>query len=628
MSSEPAPDFFLKQKMIADQQATIADLGDAVLQLQQQLAVHKDNRCLIDSNRVLTALEQINRIIRRSDDLDSMLQELLNACLSIFECDRSWLAYPCDPETITWQMRHECCHPEIPETQDCAVDIPLLPEMADLFRSALINDSALRFDAKSGREPPAEMTKNFAVRSQIVIAIKPRTGKPWLLGLHQCSFPRIWQREEVRLFQTIANHLGDAISSLLSLQELDKSENQLRSLLSSTINAMPSALISIDPQRQITQWNLEAEKLLGIQAELALHQPLETTCPALKPFRNLIDRALQTSAVESQQRVSFDSKAKQTQVDITIFPLGSRQLTGAVIRIDDISERVRLEEVIIQNEKMMSVGNLAAGIAHELNNPLAGIMQSLQLMRTRFSDRLQKNVQVANACGTDIVAIQRYLQKRGISPLIDSAIDSGQRAADIVLNMLSFSRKNERDDQHNDLREILDKAVELAASNYNLKLQYDFRKILLVREFDDDLPTIACNRGQIQQVFLNLLNNGAQAMTERLRLWEQQLGELPPEMEKACFTLRLNKDEDMLRCEIVDNGCGMDKKTRMQIFEPFFTTKQSGTGLGLAICYFIVTENHLGRMSVDSAPGIGSRFSVELPLQQTHDNLDVASWNM
>ena len=296
-------------------------------------------------------------------------------------------------------------------------------------------------------------------------------------------------------------------------------------------------------------------------------------------------------------------------VETTKVPLinESDEVYGVLGVYEDITERKRAEELIIQTEKMLSVGGLAAGMAHEINNPLAGIVQNVQLIRSRLSQDLKKNRDAATACGIDLAALTTYLNERDIYDSIESIREAGQRAARIVNNMLSFSRKGDTHREFWDLRTLLDKTLELAASDYDLKKNYDFRRIEIERQYDPEIPLVLCEPSKIQQVFLNLLKNGAQAMALR--------------DNASRFVLRMGLDEDMVRIEIKDNGPGMAETVRKRVFEPFFTTKEVnvGTGLGLSVSYFIITEDHGGALEVESTPGAGTVFTIRLPRGEDHD---------
>jgi signal transduction histidine kinase len=155
--------------------------------------------------------------------------------------------------------------------------------------------------------------------------------------------------------------------------------------------------------------------------------------------------------------------------------------------------------------------------------------------------------------------------------------------------------------------ELIDKTLELAATDYDLKKQYDFKRILIEKDYAADVPAIPCEGAKIQQVLLNVFGNGAQAMQEA-------------ETESPRFSIRTRFDQtrQMVRVEIEDNGPGMDEGTRRRVFEPFFTTKPvgTGTGLGLSVSYFIITQNHGGAMEVLSRPGTGTTFVIQLPLKR------------
>ena len=240
---------------------------------------------------------------------------------------------------------------------------------------------------------------------------------------------------------------------------------------------------------------------------------------------------------------------------------------GAVVRLagalTDITERRIMQEAMVQSEKMMSVGGLAAGMAHEINNPLSGILQGVQVLQRRLGDGLAANVEAAQRVGCPFEAITAYMQDRGILAGLENIRESGMRAAQVVKSMLEFSRRSESHNSPADLNLLLDKSVELCATDYDLKKMYDFRKIHIEREYAPDLPEVPCSKTQIQQVLMNLLRNAAHALR----------GSPAPRI-----TLRSMREAGSVRIEVEDNGPGMDEVTRRKIFEPFFTTKPVGEG--------------------------------------------------
>ncbi len=270
-------------------------------------------------------------------------------------------------------------------------------------------------------------------------------------------------------------------------------------------------------------------------------------------------------------------------------------------------EKARLERMMVQSEKMVSLGGLAAGMAHEINNPLAGILQNAQVIENRLKAKLPANIKAADETGIDLEKLGTYLEHRNVYKMLSSIMAAGKRAAGIVSNMLSFSRKSGSDFQDEDIAALLDKTLELAESDYNLKTKFDFKKISVTKAYDSVVPKAHCKSSEIQQVFFNILSNGAQAMMAGE-------GTLAPE-----FSLKITGSRsgsaDMVCIEIRDNGPGMEKEVLQRIFDPFFTTKAvgEGTGLGLSVSYFIITESHKGSIEVDSNPGKGTCFIIKLP---------------
>lgn len=401
------------------------------------------------------------------------------------------------------------------------------------------------------------------------------------------------------------------IGTIQDITERKLAEDELRhlrNLLSNIVNSMPSILVGVDKQGKVIQWNLKAEQISGVKAENAKGKPLESILPQLKNEMEKIFRAIKSRQVQEKTKVVWKENGETRYEDITIYPLVTNGVNGAVIRVDDITERVRLEEIMIQSEKMLSVGGLAAGMAHEINNPLAGMMQNISVVINRLSKDLPPNRAAAEEVGISLESITKYIEKREILRILQNVNESGRRAAKIVRNMLSFARMSESRYSYCDLAELMDQTLELANSDYDLKKKYDFRKIDIVKEYAADLPEIACEGSKLQQVFLNILKNGAEAMALSRK----------EEKEKSRFIIRIQPDGDMVRIELEDNGPGMTVDEKKRIFEPFFTTKPVGigTGLGLSVSYFIITENHGGTMTVRSASGEGTVFVIRIPIRR------------
>jgi len=274
--------------------------------------------------------------------------------------------------------------------------------------------------------------------------------------------------------------------------------------------------------------------------------------------------------------------------------------------IHDITEERKMQEVLIQSEKMMSLGSLAAGIAHEINNPLGIVHQAVQHLLMRIDPTHEKNKKMAADLGLDMNLLQQYLQARKVGLYLEDIQAAAQRASGIIRNMLNFSRRSESKRQICDLPQILEQSIFLASSDYDLKKSFDFKNIEIVLDVDDNLPRCSCTETEIEQVILNLLRNAAQAMAMAT----------PPTVNPR-IDIRLRVVDAGVRIEVADNGPGMDEKIQRKVLEPFFTTKPPGigTGLGLSVSYFIITKGHGGRMWLSSAPGKGATFFIELPAE-------------
>jgi signal transduction histidine kinase len=368
---------------------------------------------------------------------------------------------------------------------------------------------------------------------------------------------------------------------------------------------MPSAVIGLDRRNVITNWNQGAEHLSGTSAGSALGKPLHEVFPWLAGQVDNKDKIPCGATPLRLERCAFPEGNEIRFVDILAYPLVANGVEGAVVRVDDVTRRVELEAIMIQTEKISSMGCLAGGMAHEINNPLAGILQSIQNIQRRMSPGLEANIRAAEAVGTTLEAVVSYLQNREIPKFLDSIKQSGERAAKIVKNMLGFIRKSNSAHMPVHLPELVDRVIEIAATDYNLKKKYDFRRIEIIREYDPIMPPVCCSPSDIEQVAYNLLANAAQAM-----------GSVDSPTEPPRLTLRIYQEGLFGVFEVEDNGPGMDEDVRKRVFEPLFTTKEpgEGTGLGLAVSYFIVVNSYGGSIQVESEKGKGSRFIIRLPL--------------
>jgi PAS domain S-box-containing protein len=387
-------------------------------------------------------------------------------------------------------------------------------------------------------------------------------------------------------------------------KQAEKDKNKAQTYLQSIIDSMPSVLVGVNLQGNVTQWNNEAAKVTGFEPHEAYGRQLQEVYPTLAPENSVITKAIEEQQIEKLESMDFtDAEGGRRYADIMIYPLSMQDYKGAVIRIDDVTDRVMMEDRIVQTEKMTSVVGLVEGMAHEINNPLGGIIQGAQNVLRRLSPELDKNIEVADECGLELEKVQEYMEKRQVPKFLEGIRSSGKRASDIISYMLQFSQIHEAPKEKRNLAKLIDNVLEMITTDGEYREEYNFDKIEIVKQYDPDLPDIPCTVSEIEQVMRNLLQNAGQAIADQVS-------------PQIIVRIQFERENNMALVEVQDNGIGMDETVQRRIFEPFFTTKPpgEGTGLGLAVSYFIITVAHQGTMDVQSTTGEGSTFSFRLPM--------------
>lgn len=374
----------------------------------------------------------------------------------------------------------------------------------------------------------------------------------------------------------------------------------IRNFLTNIINSSPSGIIATDKNFLIKSINQSLFSILGFPLKECQNQFLFDAIPELNAHQNLIYSAIDNKEIGTKDHFVSVVNDEKRYMNMIVYPLADEE--GCVIRIDDITEATRINEMLVQSEKMLSLGNMAAGIAHEINNPLAGILQNAQVLKRRLDLTIPQNLSVAERVEVDPQALEQYLQVRKIETMVEGIESSCKRAAVIVNDLLSFSRKSHSKAEYADIPSIIDKTLELVAKDYDLKTNYDFKKIQIHKSYEESLPQIWGEPSKLQQVFVNVLTNGAHAMHHYT--------------DKPKFNIRIYTQNKNIKIEIEDNGPGMSEEDSSRIFNPFFTTKPVGigTGLGLSVSYFIVVNEHKGSLSAEPAPNGGAMFVITLPM--------------
>ncbi len=437
-------------------------------------------------------------------------------------------------------------------------------------------------------------------------------GAAMLQGAHRKKDGTVFPVEvQTTVFQENGNLLVLGVARDISARiEVEEKLRQSEKTFIQLFQSSPEAILLVQTESErIREVNEACVRLFGHAREDLLGKTaLEAGLYARQSDRDTILDALRRGGEVKDYELQMrhrDGRILDCVLSSQVLDIGGER--HHLASCHDITEQKKIQEMLIQSEKMISVGGIATGIAHEINNPLGIIMQAAENLTLRTRSDFPKNREAAEAVGLDLALMDRYMKARKLDVFIQDIREAGVRAAFIVRNMLDFSRRGESRRTMCRVRDIAEKALNLARSDYDLKKRYDFRNIRVDIAEEPDVPAVFCSETEMEQVFLNLFRNAAQAIASA----PSPGGE--PRVEVRISAPR----QGWVRVEVEDNGPGIPPEALRRIFEPFFTTKKpgEGTGLGLAVSYFIVTSGHRGR--IHAAPGStgGACITVELPVQ-------------
>ncbi len=389
---------------------------------------------------------------------------------------------------------------------------------------------------------------------------------------------------------------------------------RLKTTLENVIESTPAAVMVIDREGRVLQWNHAAERQTGQSRRDMVGADLFARVPELARHREAVARVLAEGEPIRGARESYALAGGETGIRrVSLFPVlgASGEAGGVVLSSEDVTSEEQIERMMVHAEKMAMIGRLAANMAHEIKNPLAGILWNLHNLERRLhpSSPLARSRMLE--AGLEVEAIERFerfLDSQKIPHYVSVIRECGLRADGIVKTLGDFSARGEKHVEA-DPRALIENTLLLARAAFDLEKRHDFRDIDVAIDVAGDVPRIRCNTQRIEQVLLNLVNNAAQALFARRQAEPAFLPRL------RC---RARGGDEQVRIEVEDNGPGIPAAAREHIFEPFYTTKDigEGTGLGLSISYLIVTEGHGGRMWVEDGAEGGARFVIELPVRE------------
>ncbi|HYE12889.1 MAG TPA: ATP-binding protein [Pyrinomonadaceae bacterium] len=467
-------------------------------------------------------------------------------------------------------------------------DLIVPPDFREMIRARSAEDGIVRAD---GLDLPAD-SNGFVRRSlHYYVPCVVRGRMVAVIGLGRSTGGALLSSEDLEILRTVSGYVAVAIENSLLYQEQKERAEELTLLKEfneSIVESINVGILAVDASGRVTACNSTLEEMLGLRRDEATGSRVEELFA--EDFSETLRQVLGESGWElSELRHIYKlhtatRRGRPLILNVALAPLkrsDSTEHIGALVVLEDVTSRVRLEEQLQQREKLSSIGLLAAGVAHEINTPLTGVSSYTQMLLGMLADTDPKHA---------------LLQK--ISRQAD-------RATGIVNNLLNFSRTgNVMDFADVDVNRVLDDTLQL------LEPQLRHGRIEIERDYSGDLPRVFGNAGKLQQVFTNLLLNARDAI---------------PDGGRIALSTTLD-GPDAVRVVIADNGIGIAPENVARIYDPFFTTKGvgKGTGLGLAVSYGIVQE-HSGHIAVESAPGRGTTFRITLPASGARARLQAAS---
>jgi PAS domain S-box-containing protein len=469
--------------------------------------------------------------------------------------------------------------------------------------------------------PESHANKAYADEQEII-----RTRVPLIGEVERVTFPdgevRWVSTSKMPLLDPSGQVIGtfgistDITRQKMAEEALQKTHEEIEQLVSS----IPSILIGIDSQTRITQWNQTAAETFGLAAAEVHGLPL-AQLPIHWNVSSLMERI--SRAIESPRPMSLDDirfKRQDGRDGFLGFTLRSFERTkggqsGCLLIGADITERRALEAQLRQAQKLESIGQLAAGIAHEINTPTQFVGDNIRFLQDVFQDLRQ--------VGETFLRLLQAAQEGKISPVILAEVDAVVQRADIKYLLEEIPRaiqqsldgiarvtkivRSMKDFAHPDLAEKimadLNKAIESTITVARNEWKYVAEMVL---DLDPSLPLVPCVVGDFNQVILNLVINAAHAIGEKVR----DAG------GKGTITIQTRKVDNWAEVRVNDTGTGIEERHRSRIFDPFFTTKEvgKGTGQGLTISHAIIVEKHQGTISFETQLGKGTTFIIRLPL--------------
>ncbi len=396
------------------------------------------------------------------------------------------------------------------------------------------------------------------------------------------------------------------------------------------VSSITSAIIGVDQELVVTRWNGSAEELFDINVELAVGSKLSSLPIAWEEISEL-ESAIKACAVSGQQQLEsrFEGKSGESRtVDVTACPIGDGDSRhGYLILMTDVTKNRSLEIQLDQALRLESVGQLAAGVAHEINTPMQYIGDNVRFVSKTLT-KLESVLDCLHLLVDPDVSDETLCKKRKTIELtlkpkkvkalleqipfaLQDSIDGVGSVTKIVAAMKEFSHPGDDQKTQVCLNHILQSTVTVASNEWKYVAEIEMN-------LEETLPKIEAIPGELNQAFLNIIVNAAHAIGDRIKA---------KQMVKGVIKIETKTIGERVLVSIQDNGGGIPEAARMKVFEPFFTTKEvgKGTGQGLAIAFTVITKKHEGSITFDVESGIGTTFNIDLPIKSTDDSLETVT---
>ncbi len=598
-------------------------------------------------------LDLVNGALLGTEDLDEMMRRVLDVVITVFDCDRAYLQYPCDPHAHVWNVPMERTRPEYSGLFDANETIEMDDEVAQTLKILLRSKEPVTFGEGNTYPFAGEIPDQFNIKSFMATAIYPKGDKPWQFGIHQCSRQRVWTPGEQLLFRVIGRRVADGLSLLLALRDLKESEASY----SRFVNMANEGIWALDTNGKTSFVNARMTEMLGYTNREMLGRPVvDFVCEEEKPdylkkmangfqgvsapyqrrYRrkngemiwvlvsatgiqddegNFIGGFGMVTDITEQKRAEEDLRRLNEELEARVIER-TRELRASHVELEQAYQDLKLAHAnILQQEKMASIGQLAAGIAHEINTPTQYVNNNLDFIRESLEDLLSgmqgclnataaiKDGSLTTEAQSDLDRLLEEIDydylKEEIPRALGESTEGLRRIAKIVLAMKEFSHSSGEVLEPVDLVQLIKNTIEITRNSWKIVAEMIFQP-------PDEPLVINGLRDELGQALLNLIVNAVDAI-------EESGGE---KNELGYIRIQLRESGDWAEIQVEDSGCGIPPEISHKIFEPFFTTKQvgRGSGQGLAITYHIIKDKHGGELQVDSSPGKGSIFTIRLPM--------------